>query len=210
MLAASEVVCGLHERRRLRLGRRYDSRPMVPAGYMAKRVVTRPDWLNADRVSSIYSVSNCISDNFADYIAFWKHNGYWFFDSPETIVEIARENAIDITGTLLFFYEVHERQFDSGEWTPFEPEPAFNTNVRVPDAASLEGYDVVTFSAQTSPECSPLSCNSLASEVDTNARCLLPSFEQARTLLENGVLTNSEPGPYRIFAVYSVAWPDAL
>ena len=183
---------------------------MVPAGYMAKRVVTRPDWLNADRVSSIYSVSSCISDNFADYIAYWKHNGYWLFDSPETISEIVRENEIDITGTLLFFYEVYERQFDSGGWMTFEPDPAFNTNVRVPDDRSFEGYDVVTFSAETSPECSPLSCNSLAAEVDTNARCLLPSFEQARTLLENGGLTNSEPGPYRIFAVYSVAWSDAL
>ena len=47
----------------------------------------------------------------------------------------------------------------------------------------------------------------LASTVDTNERCLLHSFEQARALLENGTFGNSEPGPYRIFAVYSVDWP---
>jgi len=35
---------------------------------------------------------------------------------------------------------------------------------------------------------------------------LLQSFEQARALLENGTFNDSEPGPYRILAVYSVAW----
>lgn len=180
---------------------------MVPAGYMAKRVVRRPDWLRASSVSSIYSVSRCIAENFADYINFWKHNGYWFFDSPEIIIDIARENEIDLAGTMLFFYEVHDLQLDSGEWKRFEPEESFGTNVIVPEAKVLEGYDVVTFSVQTSPECSPLSCNGLAAEVQTNTYCLLKSFEQARTLLENGTFNDSEPGPYRIFAVYSVAWP---
>jgi hypothetical protein len=183
---------------------------MVPVGYMAKRVVARPDWLPAERVSSIYSVSGCVSDNFTDYINFWKHNGYWLYDSPETIIEIARENGIDLAETVLFFYEAHELQFDSGEWMRFEPEPSFGTNVSVPEAKVLEGYDVVTFVAQTSPECSPLSCNSLASEVETNSRCLLQSFEQARKLLEHGTFNDSEPGPYRIFAVYSVEWPATV
>ena len=182
---------------------------MVPAGYMAKRVVPRPDWLGAPRVSSIYSVSGCIAENFADYINFWKHNGYWLFDSPQIVVTAARENGVDLAETVLFFYEVHELQFDSGVWMRFEPEPSFGTMVSIPEARVLEGYDVVTFFARASPECSPLSCNALASEVETNARCLLQSFEQAQQLLEDGAFKNSEPGPYRIFAVYSVEWPAA-
>lgn len=180
---------------------------MLPAGYMAKRVVARPDWLPAERVSSIYSVSGCISENFADYINFWKHNGYWLFNSPDAITEVAIQNTIDLSGTVLFFYEVYEQHFDSGEWMRFEPEPAFATKVSVPEAGVLEGYDVVTFSQQTSPECSPLSCNHLASHIETNSRCLLESCEQARKLLEDGAFNHSEPGPYRIFGVYSVAWP---
>jgi hypothetical protein len=180
---------------------------MVPAGYMAKRVVQRPDWLHAERVLSIYSVSGCISGNFADYIGFWKHNGYWLFDSPDIIIGLARTNNVDLADTMLFFYEIHEQQFNAGEWAPFAPDSSFGTSVSVPEAKILEGYDVVTFYAQSSPECSPLSCNALASDVETNARCLLPSLEQARTLLENGTFNNSEPGPYRIVAVYSVAWP---
>jgi hypothetical protein len=183
---------------------------MVPTGYMAKRVVARPDWLPAERVSSIYSVSGCVSDNFTDDITVRKHNGCWLFDSPEVIIEIARENGIDLAETVLFFYEVHPLEFDSGEWMRFEPEPSFGTNVSVPEAKVLEGYDVVTFALGTSPECSPLSCNHLAREVETNSGCLLQSFEQARNLLEDGVFDHSEPGPHRIFAVYSVAWPATV
>ena len=183
---------------------------MVPAGYIAKRIAQRPDWLPAERVSSIYSVSDCVNDDFADYIEFWKHNGYWLFDSPAIIIDIARKNNIDLTETMLFFYEVYELQFNSGEWTAFNPEPSFSTNVSVPEARVLEGYDVVTFYAQSAPEHSPLSCNALASEVETNGHCLLQSFDQARALLESGAFEHSEPGPYRIFAVYSVAWPGFL
>jgi hypothetical protein len=48
---------------------------MIPVGYMAKRVHKRPDWLQAPHVVDIFSVSGCISEDFADYINYWKHNG---------------------------------------------------------------------------------------------------------------------------------------
>jgi hypothetical protein len=69
---------------------------MIPAGFMAKRVVAMREWL--PQVSSIYSVSGCISTDFADYIQFWGHDGYWLFDSPEVIVDLARRNTIDLAG----------------------------------------------------------------------------------------------------------------
>ncbi len=65
---------------------------MIPLGYMAKRVARKPDWLKTNQVEDIYSVSNCTSHNFAEYIQFWKHNGYWFFDSPEIITKLAEEH----------------------------------------------------------------------------------------------------------------------
>ena len=183
---------------------------MVPVGYMAKHVVSRPDWLEAERVTDIYSVSNCISPNFADYIDYWMHNGYWFFDSPQVLSELADQNSLDLEGTRLFFYEVYERELhgDTGQWEDFKPEPSLETRVLIiPGAKQLEGYDVVTFYARTTPECSPLSCNALATEVETNQHCLLPSLERAMELLEEGTFQDTEPGPYRIFAVYSTEWP---
>jgi len=178
---------------------------MIPAGYMAKRVVRRPDWLKANGVEDIYSVSGCISKDFADYIKFWKHNGYWLFDSPEVIEQLAREQSIDLTGTMMFYYEVYEEEFDDkmGEWHLFEREKSFGTDVRLPSRKFLQGYDVANFLACTSPECSPLSCNSLATEIQTNLHCLLPDFDIARHLVGSGKFNDSEPGPYRIFAVYT-------
>jgi len=95
---------------------------MLPAGYMTKRVVRKPDWLKASRVEDIYSVSGCISKDFADYINFLKHNGYWLFDSPNVNEQLAREQSFHLTGTTMFYYEVHEQEFDDAkkQWCPDE------------------------------------------------------------------------------------------
>jgi len=180
---------------------------MIPAGYMAKQVTTRPEWLAAEQVVDIYSVSGCVSGSFADYIPHWKHNGYWLFDTPEVIQELAQKNAIDLEGMSLFYYEVYEHEFDElgAAWRDFEPE-SFPTQVIVPPQKALAGYDVVCFSMGTSAECSPLSCSNLAEEVETNSHCLLGSLEQAQQLLERGTFTNTEPGPFRVFAVFPVTW----
>jgi hypothetical protein len=179
---------------------------MRPLGYLYKRITPRPDWLKAQRVSDIYSLSACISQNFADYINYWKHNGFWLFDSPRVIEDLAAEHAISLEGTRLFYYEGYEREFDAERkvWTPYEPEAAFRINVMAPLSRTLEGFDVACFSVHTSPECSPLSCNGLAETLPTNAHCLFRTFEDAERAIESGQFERSEPSPYRIIAVYSV------
>lgn len=181
---------------------------MIPAGYMAKTVVDRPDWIKSASVKNLYSVSGCVGKYFADYIKFWRHNGYWFFDSPEIIKSVALEHGIDLRDCSFFYYEVFERQFndESRRWELFKPDE-FPTSVVIPAQKQLEGYDVVTFSVQTSPECSPLSCNSLAQTIPTNHHCLFASFNDAKTRIEANDFGNSEPGPFRIFAVYTIEAP---
>ena len=164
--------------------------------------------MKAPHVLDVYSVSDCVNDDFADYIPYWRHNGYWFFDSPEIIKAVARENSISLAGTTLFYYEVYEKQFDGEMWNSFGPEPSFPTNVIVAREKKLEGFDVVNFTAGTSPECSGLSCSSLARELPVNSHCLFDSFEEAQELVGKGAFNDSEPGPYRIFAVYSVDWDE--
>lgn len=178
---------------------------MIPVGYMYKNVAQKPDWLKTDAVSDIYSLSSCVSENFADYINYWKHNGYWLFDSPWIMEEIALKEGISLMGATLFFYEIYEQEFnqEAKEWTDFLPEPSFVTNVQVPLSRHLEGFDVTTFMANTSPECSALSCNSLATSVPVNEHCLFATFTEAKQALESGLFSGSEPGPYRIFAVYT-------
>lgn len=180
---------------------------MIPVGYMAKRVVPRPEILKASQVIDIFSVSNCVNDDFADYIADWKHNGYWFFDSPQIIRGLAEEHSISLDRTSLFYYEAYELEFDGQSWNSFTAEPSVETRVSPPSRKRLEGFDIVTFFAKNAPECSPLSCNAVAEELQTNSHCLFKSFEEAETSLNQGVFEAAEPGPYRIFAVYSVDWP---
>jgi hypothetical protein len=179
---------------------------VIPAGYMSKRIKQGSDSLGMPAVSDIYSLSNCISADFADYINCWKHNGYWLFDSPATIDAIAKELDVSISGTKLFYYELYELEYDQErlEWLGFEPEPSFPTRVEPPLDSTLEGYDVVSFYVRSSPECSPLSCNGLGASLPVNAHCLLPSLESARQLISAGAFHGGEPGPLRVFAVYSV------
>ncbi len=178
---------------------------MLAIGYMYKQVTARPDWIKAPSVSDAYSLSSCISPYFAEYIDYWKHNGYWLFDSPQIIEALAAEHSISLEGMKLFYYEAHEEEFDDsqGKWVPYQPEASFITAIEAPNSKTLEGFDVTSFTQGNSPECSPLSCNSCAESLSTNSHCLFSTFEEAVYAIENGAFENSEPGPYRIIAVYS-------
>lgn len=179
---------------------------MTPAGYIFKKVVQQPDWLKADHVKDLYSVSGCISENFGDYIKYWQHNGYWLFNRPSDMDDIIAKERLDRSELRLFFYEVHQLEYDetNKRWSSFEPEASLVTSVARPTSAHLEGFDIVSFAAGTGPECSPLSCNSLAQSIPVNEHCLFTTFAEAKHALEDGTFNDSEPGPFRIFAVYSV------
>jgi hypothetical protein len=185
---------------------------MIPVGYMFKSVGRRPDQLPAINVEDSYSAGSCggsTSQNFADYIGFWKHNGYWFFNSPSIMEEIARENDIDLSTMTLFYYEAYRYEFDladddtrSPSWSTFDCEPSFPTDIAIPEEKDLVGYDVVEFVFRNSPGCSLLACTDLTAEFAVNEHCLFEKFEQAKEAVESGAFHACEPGPYRIFAVY--------
>jgi hypothetical protein len=176
---------------------------------LAKRSCEKPKGFGLPEVEDVYSVSGDVNDDFADYINAWKHNGYWLFDSPAIIRAVADEMAISLENSKLFYYEAHAMEFNEKlmNWCEFAPESSMQTDVLVPAEKHLEGFDLVTFSAHNSPECSPLSCNGLAENVRTNSHCLIETFAEAKAALESGKCSNAEPGPYRIFAVYSAEWP---
>ena len=157
-------------------------------------------------MEQVLSLSSHVNDNFTDYIDFWRHNRWWLFDRPEIMLEIAHEQKIDTTGLTLFYYEAfdHEYDADEGIWRQIEPDDGCATQVEVPKVKSLRGYDVVTYEMRNAPECSPLSCNCMAQELPVNRFCLFEDFTTAHEAVATGKFENSEPGPYRIFAVYAV------
>jgi hypothetical protein len=175
---------------------------MRPAGYMAKRISGVPDGFGVAGVVDIYSVSACLSRAFADYVEFFAHNAFGLFDTVEAIRRLVAERSIDLGGTRLFYYETHEDQFDeNGHPSPIGYAPA---GVAPPARRQLAGFDVVSFSMGHLPECSPLSCNGLAKAMPVNRHCLFDSVEDAIAHLRSGAFRNSEPGPYRVMAVYTI------
>ncbi|GMV95023.1 MAG: hypothetical protein AMXMBFR82_48010 [Candidatus Hydrogenedentota bacterium] len=178
---------------------------MIPAGYMYKRV-SLPNGLTCANVRDICSVSSCISENFCDYITHWKHNGFWFFNQPSIMETIAKTESTPLDGLTLCFYRIYPMQWveDEKTWRAFGPDPAFETDVVEPMHSKRLGFDVVTYSTQTAPECSPLSCNYLADRIAVNAHCLFDSFDTAKSALESGAFDNSEPGPFRILEVHTI------
>jgi hypothetical protein len=120
--------------------------------------------------------------------------------------QLAQENAIDLAGATLFYYEVFEEEFDEDAkaWRAVAPDASLPTNVEPPKAPRLEGYDIATFWARSAAECSPLSCNGLAEHLPVNRHCLFAALDDARRALDGGIFDKSEPGPFRIFAVYTM------
>lgn len=179
---------------------------MIPVGYMAKRIPTQvPDWLKAPAVRDIYSVSSCVNTDLTDNVPRWKLNGYGLFNSPEELGSIAKSEGLDTNGMSLFYYEVYELEFDGEEWLPIAADSDYPTEVRATLEKRLEGFDVVT-SCHGPNSHSPLSCNSVAEEVDTNEHCLFTTRGQAEVSLTSQIFAHGEPGPYRIYAVYSTDW----
>src|SRR5262249_8384832 len=71
------------------------------------------------------------------------------------------------------------------------------------------GYDLCSRTAGSSLECSPLSCNALATAWAANRWCLLDAFADA---LRAAVALNQEgePGPYVLREVWANVRPDEL
>jgi hypothetical protein len=179
---------------------------MIPVGYLAKRVPAHaPDWMKAPAVRTIYSVSTCVNADLTEDIPGRKQNGYGFFNSPGEIRLIAQTEGLDLQGAQLFYYEAYEREFDGEQWCPIKPDPDYESDVAEPRKKNLEGFDVVT-NCDGPNSHSPLSCNSLAAEVSTNQHCLFATQEEAEASLIGGQFEDAEPGPYRIYAVYSTDW----
>ena len=174
---------------------------MIQAGYMYKRIALA-EWLNCQNVTAIYAVSNCISKDFTNYVPYWKHNKYWFFNTPEDMDAILQEQKIPNEFELLF-YEVYEKEFDEEEqtWQEITGEESFGYDVKSPAHEDFLGYDIVSYSVGTKHECSPLSCNYLCQEVEVNEYCLLDDLNDAIKMTESLNENKAEPGPYRIIAV---------
>jgi hypothetical protein len=189
---------------------------MIPAGYLLKHVAPPPDWLlsSAAHVQEVCSLSDCVNDTVVDPRDSGQHNSFGLANSPDLLRHLAVQNNVDLTGAELFFYSAYEmelesdgREFDPDAWRPRTPDDSATVadNVVITEASRLLllGYDVVANDYWKFH--SPLSCNSIASEIAVNAFCLIDGFDDAKAAIDSGRFgAGCEPGDYTIFAVHRV------
>lgn len=189
---------------------------MIPAGYLLKRVLPPPGWLQKglEHVRVVCSVADCVNDNLVDVQKLWQHNGFGVANDPDVLQAFVREHQVDVSDATLFFYEAYEFELESDGWT-FDPEtwrawtPAPSAGVEASvlrpsdKLTKLLGYDVVVFGDYL--EHSPLSCNSIAQMLQVNEHCLFTSFGEAVHAIESGAFGGGcEEGAYKIYSVSAV------
>lgn len=173
------------------------------AGYFPKRVVSPPSWMRRLGIEEVASVSGCIAPGPDNWVGAWRHNGWGFFDGPDVAWSVVPQ---DQRSTFrLYAYAVYPAEFVNGEERRRE---IVATGVRPLDPSFAHvGYDVVSRSGDSFFGCSPLSCNYLAKEIDTNAYCLIREVQDAVALARTAERRRCEPGPYYVIRVWRQSGP---
>jgi hypothetical protein len=173
---------------------------MIDAGYFAKSVAPKPDWLGAAAVREICSVSNCISSPPEDWVYRWLHNDLgWFNTISDACAVVPADQRADFR---LFAYRIYPEIFRAGARhvlvvaSDVHPES-------IPRTFEPIGFDSVSKFMESilGFQCSPLSCNSLATEMDTNEYCLFHSLDAAIAGATRFSIEQPEPGDYYVVEV---------
>lgn len=173
---------------------------MLAAGYFARRVAQAPEHLRAPGVREICSVSECMSPGADGWIAAWRHNGLGWFNRVADAVGVVPEAQ---RGEFrLFAYRIHPDVFRGATRATLSlpgdvhPEP-------LPEGFRSIGFDSASRSSAQglSLECSPLSCNGLATDLPVNEHCLFPSLDAAIAGAQRFAAEQPEPGDYYVVEV---------
>ena len=173
---------------------------MIVGGYFPKRITPKPETMAAPLVHEICSVSGCISAGPDDWVKIWLHNWWGWFNRVSHALKAVPP--ADTSKYRIFAYSLYPEFFRKGK----------SVSVRVPDDVKPEplhddfqsiGFDAASKSMETilGFECSPLSCNSMAVELDVNEFCLFPTLEDAIAGAKRFSEEEPEPGDYYVIEV---------
>jgi len=178
-------------------------------GFLAKNIAPRPEWLKADSVREICSLSNCISKTHPEAFEQWKHNRFDLYRTEALAMEVIPE--AERADYEVFAYKLWPVMFDEGGQREFEPlalpgdEPPWAAEPEWSQWKFL-GYDLVG-RGMGGFECSPLSCNGYAAECKVNEYCLIDDLAEAMALgkIFGGPESHVEPANYFLVEVWRSA-----
>jgi hypothetical protein len=180
---------------------------MIDAGYFRKRIVTCPKEIDAPQVREVCSVSDHISSGPDGWVECWIHNDFGWFNSVADATRVVPQP--DRPAYRLFAYRVAPYIYRGGDRIDLQV-PADVRPESIPVDFVSRGFDAASKSDASvlGLECSPLSCNYLASEIPTNEFCLFPSVEAASAGAERFSRGGAEPGDYYVIQVLEA--PDNM
>ena len=178
--------------------------PLILIGYFPRKVSRDVDHLRDAGVTAIRSASSCISQ--APFDARFPDVAGAFWTLPTIAEAAATVPADEREQHEIHAYRMLPALFDNGMRRPFEMPPI--EVEPLPAGYISAGFDAVScVHYERQIECSPLSCNCMASEYEVNEHCLLPTLEaaEAAALWFSDARSGVEPGPYVVLEV--LWWP---
>ncbi len=166
-------------------------------GYFPKKRLPTPEWLSGTAAEEVCSISECLAPGPPGWIEHWIHNDWGYFNSVADALSVMPG---DNSEYQILALALLPRRFENGNSSAME--------VRVPQVEALPdsfvplGFDVASKSVSFSFECSPLSCNLMAEEIQVNRYCLLDEMEQALQAASRFSLEQPEPGDYYVIQVH--------
>jgi hypothetical protein len=176
------------------------SRSLVLIGYFPKLRTPVPGWLQGVAAEEICSVSECIAAGPTNWVEHWLHNDFGLFNCIDDARRVIPDGG---AGYLVFGYRLLPSLFDNGRGESIDVSP--RGIEPLPPAFRSLGFDVVSKSVSDFFECSPLSCNAMAREIDVNRQCLVENLESATGLASRWSVEEPEPGPYYVVEVLRAA-----
>ena len=141
-----------------------------------------------------------MSPGAADWISAWRHNGLGWFNSAADALSVVPDPQ---PGQFrLFAYRIYPEVFRARQRAIIDlpsdvrPEP-------LPEGFRTIGFDSASKSSESglSLECSPLSCNGMASELAANEHCLFATLDDAIAGAVQFAVEQPEPGDYYVVEV---------
>ena len=170
---------------------------LILIGYLLKRITRPAEWLAALGVREIASAGYCLAQPPDDWVARWTHNAMWLYSTRAAALALVPEG--ERNQFRLYAYRVFPTLFDQGTEAVL-PIPELDVEP-VDETFQPLGFDVVSRSAGTTFECSPLSCNDEATQTVVNEFCLMPDLPSALSAAATFSLDEPEPGPYVVVEV---------
>ncbi|MBT9556054.1 MAG: hypothetical protein IV100_08505 [Myxococcales bacterium] len=193
-------------------------------GYDCRRRFVIGDWLAPSPARIRCNATRCNLDDAPGRYERWAFNDSGFFDTPALAAREWTDSSQDDSEPLLTYaFAMYPALFSTSGVTTVSVDTVVGATLAKVESPITHGfvflgYDVLAVHAFASVQpqghqtavawsCSPLFCNLMAAEIQTNIYALIGNWNDAVSAAERFGKEEPEPGPYVIIGVWADAPP---